>query len=171
MSILPEAQAKKILAKVVAHSKADECTAQLVGSTNGNVRFALNNVSTSGIVDNIELSVSVAFGKRVGIATINQFDDASLETVVRRAEDLAKLAPENPEFMPAVEKQTYKPSCYLQPVDRRHHPRISRKSGGGFDWSLQKRQVDRCRFPGGSGELCRLPQQQGQLRLPDFDQQ
>ncbi|NBW21785.1 MAG: TldD/PmbA family protein, partial [Caulobacteraceae bacterium] len=98
MSILPEAEAKAILTKVVALSTADECTAQLSGSTRGNVRFALNNVSTSGIVDNVELSVQVAFGKRTGVATINQFDDASLERVVKRAEELAKLAPENPEF-------------------------------------------------------------------------
>lgn len=110
MSILTEAQAKAILDKVIKLSKADECTASLSGSVNGNIRFALNNVSTSGIVTNTELAVQVAFGKRVGIATINEFDDAALERVVRRAEDLAKLAPENPEFMPAVEKQTYTPS-------------------------------------------------------------
>jgi len=110
MSILPEAEAKAILTKVVALSTADECTAQLAGSTRGNVRFALNNVSTSGIVDNVELSVQVAFGKRTGVATINQFDDASLERVVKRAEELAKLAPENPEFMPAVDKQTFVPT-------------------------------------------------------------
>jgi len=110
MSIFTEAEAKAILEKVVKLSKADECTATLTGSTNGNVRFALNNVTTSGIVDNIDLAVQVAFGKRVGTATINSFDDASLERVVRRAEDLARLAPENPEFMPAIEKQTYKPT-------------------------------------------------------------
>jgi len=110
MGILTEAQAKEILTKVVGLSKADECTAQLNGTTRGNVRFALNNVSTSGIVDNIELAVQVAFGKRVGTATINQFDDASLERVVRRAEDLARLAPENPEFMPAVDKQSFTPT-------------------------------------------------------------
>ena len=110
MTIFSEDQARAILTKVVGFSKADECTAQLTGSTNGNIRFALNNVSTSGIVDNTELAVQVAFGKRVGIATINQFDDASLERVVRRAEDLARLAPENPEFVPAVAKQTYRPS-------------------------------------------------------------
>jgi predicted Zn-dependent protease len=110
MTIFSEDQARAILTKVVGFSKADECTAQLTGSTNGNIRFALNNVSTSGIVDNAELAVQVAFGKRVGIATINQFDDASLERVVRRAEDLARLAPENPEFVPAVAKQTYRPS-------------------------------------------------------------
>ncbi|MFT4247999.1 MAG: TldD/PmbA family protein [Pseudomonas sp.] len=107
MSILTEAQAKAILDKVIALSKADECTASLSGSIDGNIRFALNNVSTSGIVDNTELAVRVAFGKRVGTATVNEFDDASLERVVRRAEDLARLAPENPEFVPAVAKQAY----------------------------------------------------------------
>ncbi|WP_458733057.1 TldD/PmbA family protein [Sphingobium xenophagum] len=116
MSILSEAQAKAILTKVVGFSKADECTAQLTGSTRGNVRFARNDVSTAGITDNIDLSVQVAFGKRVGIATINQFDDAALERVVRRAEELAKLAPENPEFMPAVDRQTYTPTPTFSPA-------------------------------------------------------
>ncbi|ESQ78401.1 TldD/PmbA family protein [Asticcacaulis sp. YBE204] len=110
MSMLTEAEAKAILDKVIKLSKADECTATLDGSVNGNIRFALNNVSTSGIITNTQLGVQVAFGKRVGIATINEFDDAALERVVRRAEDLAKLAPENPEFMPAVAKQTYTPT-------------------------------------------------------------
>lgn len=110
MSIFTEQQAKAILDKVLALSKADECTATLAGSIDGNIRFALNNVSTSGIVDNTELAVQVAFGKRVGVATINEFDDASLERVVRRAEDLARLAPENPEFMPAIGKQQYTPT-------------------------------------------------------------
>ncbi|WP_058834161.1 TldD/PmbA family protein [Luteimonas abyssi] len=110
MTIYTEEQARTLLEKVVALSTADECTATLNGSQDGNIRFALNNVSTSGLVSNVELGVQVAFGKRVGTATVNEFDDASLERVVRRAEDLARLAPENPEFMPAIEKQTYRPS-------------------------------------------------------------
>ncbi|MFM7378999.1 MAG: TldD/PmbA family protein [Erythrobacter sp.] len=110
MSILTEAEAKAILDKVLAYSTADECSAQIGGGTSGNVRFARNDISTSGIVGSVELGVQVAFGKRVGTATINQFDDASLERVVRRAEDLAKLAPENPEFMPAVGQQTFRPT-------------------------------------------------------------
>lgn len=108
MSILSEAEAKAILEKVIAFSTGDQTIAQLGGGISGNVRFARNDISTSGIVDQTELAVQVAFGKRVGTATINQFDDASLERVVRRAESLAKLAPENPEFMPAVGKQTYR---------------------------------------------------------------
>lgn len=110
MSMFTESEAKAILDKAIALSKADECTATLTGSIDGNVRFALNNVSTSGVVDDTNLLVQVAFGKRVGTATINRFDEASLQRVVRRAEELARLAPENPEFMPAVEKQEYRPS-------------------------------------------------------------
>jgi len=110
MSILNEAQARTILDKVVALSTADECTATLTGSTRGNIRFALNDVSTSGIVNDTELGVQVAFGKRVGTATINEFDDAALARVVSRAEDLARLAPENPEFMPAIGRQEYRPT-------------------------------------------------------------
>ena len=110
MSIFTEQEAKALLDKVLALSKADECTVSLSGSVDGNIRFALNNISTSGIVSNADLAVQSSFGKRVGTATINEFDDAALERVVRRAEELARLAPENPEFMPAVEKQEYKPS-------------------------------------------------------------
>ena len=108
MSIMTEAEAKTILDKVIALSTADECTAQLDGTIDGNIRFALNNVSTSGVISNIDLGVQVAFGKRVGTATINEFSDAALARVVKRAEDLAKLAPENPEFMPAIGPQTYR---------------------------------------------------------------
>ncbi|MBI2379873.1 MAG: TldD/PmbA family protein [Gammaproteobacteria bacterium] len=110
MSMFTEAKAKEILDKVIKLSKADECSATLDGSINGNIRYARNSVSTSGLVSNADLVVQVSFGKRVGTATINEFDDASLEKVVRRAEELAKLAPENPEFMPIIDKQDYKPT-------------------------------------------------------------
>ena len=110
MTIFTEEQARAILDKVVALSTADECTATLNGSVEGNIRFARNSVSTSGEVANAELAVQVAFGKRVGTATINEFSDEALERVVRRAEDLARLAPENAEFMPAIGPQQYRPS-------------------------------------------------------------
>ena len=93
MSIYSENDAQAILRKVVSLSKADECTATLDGSIAGNIRYALNNVSTSGVVNDCELVVRVAYGKRAGTATINEFDDASLARVVARAEELAHLEP------------------------------------------------------------------------------
>ncbi len=99
MTILKEDEAKAILKKVVGFSKADGCEANLNGSRTGNIRYARNTVSTSGIVDDMTLAVQCNYGKKQGTATVNEFDDASLEKVVRRAEELARLAPESPEFM------------------------------------------------------------------------
>src|SRR5690606_28701008 len=89
MSILTEDQAKAILEKVIALSKADEVTAVLAGARKGNIRFALNNITTSGIVEDLDLFVTSSFGTRSGTTTANQFDDASLERAVRRSEELA----------------------------------------------------------------------------------
>ena len=110
MSILTQEQTKRISDRVMSLSKADECIVSIEGSRIGNIRFARNAVSTAGLADDTQLQVQVAFGKRQGSATINEFDDKSLERAVRRAEDLARLAPENPEFMPAIAKTGYKAS-------------------------------------------------------------
>ena len=105
--ILTEAEAKTLLQKVLSYSKADECEVNLLGEERGNVRYARNEVSTSGSLINKNLVVQSAFGKRVGVATIDEFDDASLEKVVRRAEELARLAPENPEYVGVLGPQQY----------------------------------------------------------------
>jgi len=107
MGILTEQHAKELLTKVIAYSKADEIECNLDGEMGGNIRTARNTVSTAGETSDIVLSVQSAFGKRLGIATINEFDDESLKKVVRRSEELAKLSPENPEFLPNLGKQKY----------------------------------------------------------------
>src|SRR5205085_1391719 len=73
-----------------------------------NIRTALNSVSTAGETDTMSLSVSSTFGKKTGSARINEFDDKSLEKVVRRSEELAQLAPENPEHMPLLGPSVFK---------------------------------------------------------------
>ncbi|GAB4019040.1 TldD/PmbA family protein [Spirosoma koreense] len=107
MAILTKDEAKKIIDKVLAYSKSDEMSVNLSGGRTGNIRYARNSVSTSGESDNLSLAITAVFGKRSGTATINEFDDASLEKTVRRAEEIARLAPENPEYMPMLGPQTY----------------------------------------------------------------
>jgi len=107
---ITQEQAKLICDKVLALSKADECRVSIQGSRTGNIRYAQNSVSTAGLNEDTQINVSVAFGKRQGTASLNEFDDKSLEKLVRRAEDVARLAPENPEFTPAAGKQLFKAS-------------------------------------------------------------
>ena len=108
MKQLNQEEAKRICDRVLSFSKADECSVDISGNRSGNVRFARNSISTAGLNEDMTLTVQVAFGKKSGMAQLNEFDDKSLEKAVRRAEELARLAPENPEFMPAIGKQEYK---------------------------------------------------------------
>lgn len=115
MTILTQDQTKKICDRVMSLTKADECIVNIEGSRIGNIRFARNAVSTAGLADDTRIQIQVAYGNKQGTTTINEFDDKSLERAVRRAEDLARLAPENPEFMPAQAKTAFKPSdTYVQ---------------------------------------------------------
>lgn len=110
MAILTQDQAREIMQKVVNLSQADFCEVSLNGSRGGNIRYARNTVSTSGEEDNTSLSVQSSFGRKSGTATINEFDDASLQKVVRRSEELAQLAPDNPEFMEPLGPQEFQES-------------------------------------------------------------
>lgn len=124
MPILSKEEAQALLKKVLSYSKADECEASINATDAGNIRYARNAVSTSGGISQTQLVVSATFGKKNGIATINEFDDASLEKVVRRAEELAKLAPENPEYVPMLGPQEYKESKMFIPVTAAVDPKF-----------------------------------------------
>jgi len=107
MAILSKEEAQQLLKKVLGYSKAEECEVALNGSDGGNIRYARNSVSTAGEISQQTLVVSSTFGKKTGVASIDEFDDASLEKVVRRAEELAQLAPDNPEHMPLLGPQDF----------------------------------------------------------------
>jgi predicted Zn-dependent protease len=107
MSAFTADEARALLTRVMGLSRAEACEANLFANAGGNIRYARNTVTTAGATRNRTMVVQSNFGKRSGTATINEFDDAALERVVRRSEELARLAPEDPEFMPPLEPQQY----------------------------------------------------------------
>jgi predicted Zn-dependent protease len=111
MSILTEKEAKAIIQKVLSYAKADEASETITGERTGNIRFARNTVSTSGEKNDLSFTVTTVFGKRSGTASGNEFSDDALKQVVKTAEEIAALAPENPEYMPMLGPQQYQPSA------------------------------------------------------------
>ncbi len=116
MAILSKEEAQTLLKKALSYSKAEECEVSLNGSDAGNIRYARNAVSTAGDISQLTLAVSSSYGKKTGTATIDEFDDASLAKCVLRSEELAQLAPENPEHMPLLEPQTFEESVTYVPA-------------------------------------------------------
>lgn len=110
MAMLTEAQARDLVAKTLKLSQAEACSVGAGGSHGGNIRYARNTVTTSGEETDQRLNVTAYFGKRSGSSSTNDFSTEAITACVRRAEALAKLAPENPEAMPLVGPQTYKPT-------------------------------------------------------------
>ena len=70
MTILSKDDAKAILSKALSFSKADGFEANLQGETTGNLRYARNTVTTSGIVEDLTLVVQSNYGKRMSTATM-----------------------------------------------------------------------------------------------------
>lgn len=100
-------EAKAVADRALKVSKAEETSVALEGGRAANIRFAKNEVTTSGDTEDATLSVRASFAKRSGSASVNQFDDAALERCVRQAEETARFAPEDPEHMPVLPPQAY----------------------------------------------------------------
>jgi predicted Zn-dependent protease len=106
---LSRADAEALAQKILSFSTADEARVNLNSGTEGNTRFAVNQVSTAGDAYDANVTVTSAFGKKTASATTNRFDDESLRQVVQTSERLARLVPEDPEYMGELEPQQYLP--------------------------------------------------------------
>ena len=107
---MTESQARELLQRVLRFSKADACEVNLNGNAGGNIRYARNTVSTAGKQEDVQMVIQSNFGQRSGTVTLNEFTDEALQRGVTRSEELARLAPEDPEFMGPMEQQRYTPT-------------------------------------------------------------
>lgn len=100
-------EAQALARRVLAMSQAEQARVTINSGVQGNTRFAVNQISTAGDVYDASVTVTSAFGKRVASATTNRFDDESLRQVVQTSERLARLVPEDPEYLGELEPQQY----------------------------------------------------------------
>ena len=108
--LFTEQEVKALTDKILSFVKADDASVSVGSNKQSHLRFAANNVLTSGSRESQSANVTVWIGGRRGAASTNDLDDASLKEMVTRAEAIAKTAPVDREYLPTLGKQAYKPT-------------------------------------------------------------
>ncbi len=98
---------QRLVDMVLSASQADDTFISFGDSEETTLRFANNQVVQHVSVRSPNVTIRAAFGKRVGSAGTNRLDERSVGECLRRAEQIARLAPEDPEYLPPLPKQRY----------------------------------------------------------------
>ena len=104
---LTREDARALTEKILGFASADHTRVNVWAGVQSNTRTAINRITTAGASDNTTVTVTSVFGKRQASITTNRLDDAALEAAVARSEALARIAPENPEYLPELGEQDY----------------------------------------------------------------
>jgi len=107
--LLTEKETKEFTEKILSLVKADDASAGVGSDKLSHLRFAGNNILTSGNRVSRNANVTVWINGRRGSASTNDLDHASLTDMVERAQKIAATAPVDREYMPTLGKQDYKP--------------------------------------------------------------
>ena len=101
--------AQRLIERAIGMSKADSVEVSVNANVTGNTRFAANQLTTSGIIEGSNFAVQSHFGPKHAVVVTDDLSDASIRRAIEQSERLAKLAPDDPEAMPALPPQTYTP--------------------------------------------------------------
>src|SRR4030095_1380319 len=120
-----EKEAKSICDKLLSYARADDAVVNIESEVRSHLRFAGNAFTTNGQRDDTNINVTVWIEKKRGAASTNESSNAALKTVVEEAQRLARLSPEDREYLPTLGPQSYKPvtgyaeaTANISPKDR-----------------------------------------------------
>ncbi len=100
-------EAQKLAQKVMGYSTFPECQVTVSASEQAYTRFANNGITTASFATRQTVSVTVTRDSRTGQYAANDLDDASLKDAVKKAEELAAIAPPNSERLAPLGPQVY----------------------------------------------------------------
>ena len=84
---------------VLARTTADDAVVTVQDQHVGTTRFANNQIIQNVDTRRGTLNVTVAFGKRRGTASTTDFTAGSIQDALWRAERIAHVSPEDPEYL------------------------------------------------------------------------
>jgi len=107
LKLASETTFRRIAETILSAAKADDTFVSFRDTESTTLRFANNQVVQHVSVREPSVSVRTAFGKKTGSASTNRLDADSLLDTLRRAEAIARLAPDDPEYLPPLPRQSY----------------------------------------------------------------
>jgi predicted Zn-dependent protease len=102
-------QFRRLTDLVLNTSEGDQTFLSLHDASGGTTRFANNQVVQNVHTHRVSLAVTVAFGRQHGTATATDFGEDAIRDMVRRATEIARVSPEDPEYMKPLAPQEYMP--------------------------------------------------------------
>ena len=97
MAMTPQ-QARELARLAVSMTDADQAEALVAAESSALTRFANNRINQNVAEENALVNIRAVVGKRVGVASTNRLDDASLRATAEAAVAAARIAPVDPAF-------------------------------------------------------------------------
>lgn len=106
-TLLSEERALSLIESIIAQSQSDGVFVSLQAGESALSRFSENQIGQNVAKNHFKLKITSHFGKRTASSSTTESDPEALRETLRRSEELARFAPEDPEWMPLLSPQTY----------------------------------------------------------------
>ncbi len=90
-------QAKQLADQVLKFSSFPECTVEINSSEQAYTRFANNGITLASFANRRSVAINSTKDGKTGSTQVNEFEPDKLREAVKRSEELAAIAPANPE--------------------------------------------------------------------------
>ncbi len=105
--LLSEDQALSLVESVIQKSEAEGVFVSLSTGEEALSRYSENQISQNISRNRFNLTITSYFGRRSASASTTEIDPEAIAQTIHRSEELARIAPEDPEWVPLLEPQDY----------------------------------------------------------------
>jgi len=105
--VLSEDEALSLLDSITKKSQAEEVFLSLKAEESALSRFSENQISQNVSKNTLKLTITSYFGKRKASVSLTELEPDAIAHALKTSEELAQLAPEDPEWVPLLDAQTY----------------------------------------------------------------
>ncbi len=105
--MLTQNEAQQLSEKIIKLSTYDECSVSINETEQAYTRFANNGITTASFSRRLNINITVSRDSKTGSYAFGETDDATLEKAMKKAEELAAIAPPNPERLAPLGPQTF----------------------------------------------------------------